>query len=207
MGFPIVRTGTVAFIVSGRPQRRSAVSTLVKANFESDALRGGKTSPGAGPGCPHGRDVAAGTRVGTTAPRGCPRLPLPKGAGSCESPRWPRGTYAQGHRELEGGVADLGRRYQCDQTIKLKRGEERGHRVTTRAARSTAVSFQTRAGGAPPRPGRPATALCRCRRRRASGVFGLLGPGTLARRLRSVRSDFISSKSTNLKKRARFVVL
>ena len=49
--------------------------------------------------------------------------------------------------------------------------------------------------------------LCRCRRR-ASGVFGSdLARNARARRLRSVRSDFMSSKSTNLKKRARFVVL
>ena len=46
----------------------------------------------------------------------------------------------------------------------------------------------------------------RCRRR-ASGVFGSdLARKARARRLRSVRSDFISSKSTNLKNRARFVV-
>ena len=47
----------------------------------------------------------------------------------------------------------------------------------------------------------------RCRRR-ASGVFGKdLARKARARRLRSVRSDFISLKSTNLKNRARFVVL
>ena len=49
--------------------------------------------------------------------------------------------------------------------------------------------------------------LCRCRRR-ASGVLGRdLARNARARRLRSVRSDFISSKSTNLKNLAKFVVL
>ena len=76
-GFPIVRTGTVAFIVSGRPQRRSAVSTLVRLILNQTPLRGLRDMPGArARPRRHGRDVYDDLSSTTAAP-GCPRLPLP----------------------------------------------------------------------------------------------------------------------------------
>ena len=79
--------------------------------------------------------------------------------------------------------------------------------VTTRAARSTARVFRTRAG-APPRPGCPATASADAAAARPASS-GATWPGTRPELddFASVRSDVMSSKSTNLKKRARFVVL
>ena len=109
MSIPIVRTGTVAFIVSGRPQRRSAVSTLVRLILNQTPLRGLRAKPGtrARPRR-HRRDVYDDLSSTTAAP-GCPY----EGGSPYESPLAllaPRDLYMEAPR-LGRGVADLGRTY------------------------------------------------------------------------------------------------
>ena len=234
MSFPIVRTGTVAFIVSGRPQRRSAVSTLVRLILNQTPLRGLRDMPGArARPRRHGRDVYDDLSSTTAAP-GCPRLP--QAAPTYPKSRRvaflaPRDLYMEATR-LGRGVADLGRTYAGSAGApRLEApGLRRTHTSANPRRRRVAINrpnLKRRGGGGhviyQSRPldrglfsnsswraaaaGLSGDRLCRCRRR-ASGVFGSdLARNALARRLRSVRSDFISSKSTNRKKRARFVVL
>ena len=147
----------------------------------------------------HGRDVCEDLSSTTAAP-GCPRLPLPILRVAAKPYCPPGGLYIEAPR-LGRGVADLGRTYagsagaprqeapgpertparthaDLRDTINrpnLRRGK--GTNVTTRAARSTAVSFQTRAG-APPRPGCPATASADAAAARPAFWVGTW-PGTL----------------------------
>ena len=170
--------------------------------------------------------------MGIRLPPGCPRLPLRRGQPPTSrrvALLAPRDLYVEAPR-LGRGVADLGRTYAG--SAGAPRLEAPGERTPARAPASGTINYSTklkttgRRGDKCDYQSRPldrglfsnsswraaaaglsGDRLCRCRRR-ASGVFGSdLARNALARRLRSVRSDFISSKSTNLQKRARFVVL
>ena len=161
---------------ASRGSARSAVSTLVRLILNQTALGGERATPGARAGPHRDRcDFCKALRGTTAAPEGCPRLPLPKGAAPCESPRILRDVYIiEAPRLGRGEPTPSTRHYQ---STKLYDGGK-GTNVTTRAARSTAVSFQTRAG-APPRPGCPATASVDAAAARPASS-GATWPGTLS---------------------------
>ena len=93
-----------------RGSARSAVSTLVRLILNQTPLGGLGTKPGT-----RGRprrdryDVCEDLR-GTTAPPGCPRLPLPKGVAPCESPRSLTGSAGPLYRGTEAWTGRSGPR-------------------------------------------------------------------------------------------------
>ena len=167
--------------------------------------------------------------MGRRLPPGCPRLPLPKGAASYESPRSLPGPAGPLYRGTEAWKGRSGPRSDLRGACTCSHSEPVPKRAATPSKRSIRPNLKRRGreGGhvihqsLPEDRGRFSNSSCRAAaagesgdrrwrcRRRASGVFGSdLARKARARRLRSVRSDdVVSSKSTNRKKRARFVDL
>ena len=155
--------------------------------------------PQAAPGCPY---------LSYESPRSLPGPvgPLYRGTEAWKGRSGPRSDL-RGERRAETGAhtsaSPRRRRDQYRPNLK-RRGREGGHVIhqSLPEDRGRFSNSSCRAAAA----GLSGDRRWRCRRR-ASGVFGSdLARKARARRLRSVRSDVMSSKSTNLKNRARFVV-